>query len=163
MEKFEMPLAVLCLSSPGQERLQLNGERSLDVTSMGGGCRKEIEFVAVESVCSAFRREGKREVSLLCAITCRHVAGIFLELHSEIMIHNRYELQYREIPVGYYQNITMVVVKYVAPAVDTLVFFNVQDSTGQLCNRIHLTLLRERNWIRRSLGVSFSLNFFGDI
>lgn len=45
-----MTFGVLCLSSPGQERLQLNAENSLHVTSMGGCCRKDIEFVAVVKV-----------------------------------------------------------------------------------------------------------------
>lgn len=53
-----------------------------------------------------------------------------------------------------------MVVQYVALAVDTLGFGNVQDSTLQLCNLIYLTLFRERTWIRHPLGVSFNLNFF---
>lgn len=68
--------------------------------------RQSLSFLGKDkhfgkSVYSAFRREDKREVSLLSSITRRHVSGVFLELYSETMRHNRHELQCREISVGY--------------------------------------------------------------
>lgn len=54
----------------------------------------------------------------------------------------------------------MMMVKHGALDVNPLVFDNAQDSSGQLCNLIYLTLFKERTWIRYPLSVSFNLNYF---
>lgn len=54
----------------------------------------------------------------------------------------------------------MMVLRHVALAVNLLVFDNVQNSSGQLCNLIYLTLFKERTRIRYPLSVSFNLNYF---